>query len=133
MDSRTALPRGIAAISGCLSKWQYPLFEAIASFEQAAKYQPQFYPAWQQKARALSSLKQFSEALVAINRAIAINSKDAVLYWEKGWYLGELKRYEEAVAAYTQAIEIKPPFFCLLQPGCCLRQAGKLRKGDRGL
>jgi tetratricopeptide (TPR) repeat protein len=54
------------------------------------------------------TLKQYDQALAAFNKAISLDSSNAVYHDNQGQALYELNRYQEALAAYDQAIELAP-------------------------
>ncbi|MGK7896733.1 MAG: tetratricopeptide repeat-containing serine protease family protein [Xenococcus sp. (in: cyanobacteria)] len=84
--------------------------EALESLEQATIANPNFAPAFLAKSAVLSNLNQLESALVAINKAIALQVNNAYLYHQKGDILSNLKRYGEAKRAYNQAREKSPGY-----------------------
>ena len=64
------------------------------------------FECWANKGAALLVLGKYNESLQAYNKAIAINSNDAVAWNGKVLYLAG--KYEDALTALNRAIEIKP-------------------------
>ena len=65
---------------------------------------------WVREGEAHLDLKRYTEALIAFERAIQLNSNYALAYNNKGRVLSRLKRYEEAILAYDQAIRLDPAY-----------------------
>lgn len=82
--------------------------EAIRAFDRSLSLKPSV-AAYVGKTRALQSLSRFSEALVEINKALALaaNNKDAVLL--RGHVYASLSRLDEAIADYTTALTSADP------------------------
>ncbi|MEH2094574.1 hypothetical protein CDG77_32125 [Nostoc sp. 'Peltigera membranacea cyanobiont' 213] len=83
--------------------------QAIASYDQALKIQPDHYKTWIYRGAVLCDyLQRFEEAIASFDQALKIKPDD-----EKGWYnrsiaLNNSGRYEEALVSYDQALHIKP-------------------------
>ncbi|MEQ9000646.1 MAG: tetratricopeptide repeat protein [Coleofasciculus sp. B1-GNL1-01] len=79
------------------------------------------------------------EALEACDNAIAINSNDASIWYNRGTLLmTELQRYEDAVASFDKAVEINPNYLAAWDNrGVALGQLGQykdaLASHDRAL
>ena len=112
--------------------------EALAIFTKITELDPEFYPAWNQKALLLreignskiptgeetknnntyqdymgyftliKNIPEYSEALDAWDKAIALNPNNDEYYSHKATLLLLLQRYPEAITAISKAIEIKP-------------------------
>ena len=70
---------------------------------------------WELKGRDLASIdrkydamKAFETALIAYGKALELNPKDAVLWFEKGVILNKLGKANEALKAFNNSIEINP-------------------------
>ncbi len=85
--------------------------DAIKSYDEVIKRQPDSYFAWVSRGWALRRINKFKEALKAYDKAIEINPEHHIGWYGRGNALRELKLYDEAVAAYNKSIEIKPDFF----------------------
>ena len=81
---------------------------ASTSLQLATENQPNFEPAFRAKSEVLYYLNRLEEALVAIERAIALQPQNANLHGLRGLFLSDMKEYSEAEAAYTKAIKIVP-------------------------
>jgi tetratricopeptide (TPR) repeat protein/S1-C subfamily serine protease len=83
--------------------------EAVIALSRVTQLSPSFYPAWSWKGYILNlDLRNYSEALLAYQRAIQAQGDNFTLYLEQGDVLKKLKRYEEAIASYSKAITINP-------------------------
>ncbi len=59
---------------------------------------------------ALTSLKQYTEALTAFDKAIDIEANDAFVWANRGFVLEKMGQKQEAIASYKKAIQIDPKF-----------------------
>ena len=66
------------------------------------------FECWANKGAALLVLGKYNESLQAYNKAIAINSNDAVAWNGKGKVLYLAGKYEDALTVLNRAIKIKP-------------------------
>ncbi len=82
--------------------------EALATYEQAIRLDPNYALAYNSKGSTLVELKRYEEALAACEQAIRLDPNLARAYNTKGITLHYLKRYEEALAADEQAIRLDP-------------------------
>ncbi|MBF2006103.1 MAG: tetratricopeptide repeat protein [Chlorogloeopsis fritschii C42_A2020_084] len=82
--------------------------EAIASYDQAIKFKPDFHQAWYNRGHALKNLGRYEEAIASFDQAIKFKPDDHQAWYNRGNALGDLGRYEEAIASYDQAIKFKP-------------------------
>ncbi len=70
--------------------------------------------------------REVREALVTCDRAIAIDSRNAVAHYNRGVVLVALGRSVEAVASYDRAIAANPDYIeALLNRGNLLEQLGR--------
>jgi serine/threonine-protein kinase len=93
--------------------------EGIRLLEQATMVAPDFTLAWAYLARArhwrasdapdVLSDSLYPLALDAANRAIALDSMEALAWAAKGWVLMRTWRFDEAVAAYQKAHDLRFP------------------------
>jgi tetratricopeptide (TPR) repeat protein/S1-C subfamily serine protease len=88
--------------------------ESVNAFKQATSYKPDFAAALRQQSVVYRELNQLEQALVAIDKAIQIQSKNPNqaknpnLYNEKWVVLEGLKRYALALSAIGEAIKLSP-------------------------
>jgi tetratricopeptide (TPR) repeat protein/S1-C subfamily serine protease len=86
--------------------------EAMAAFDKVTQISPSFYPAWHWKGILLNqSLKKYSEALLAYQKAIQVQGNNFTLYIGQGDVLLNLRRYEEAINSYSKGINLNPNLF----------------------
>jgi tetratricopeptide (TPR) repeat protein/S1-C subfamily serine protease len=82
--------------------------EAIAAFEVATSFDPQFMQAWRYHAKSLYQLKRYTAALSSYQKAIELDPQNFVLHVERGDVLRTFKRYPESIASLDRAIQLKP-------------------------
>jgi tetratricopeptide (TPR) repeat protein len=59
---------------------------------------------------ALFVLKKYDEAIVAVDKAIELNSSSEIAWSNKGAILAELKRFKEAIPCFDKAVDLNPAF-----------------------
>ena len=74
----------------------------------------------------------YNEALVFINKAIAIDSKNKYFFYARGFVYDNLEKYDEATLNYSTAIELDPDYFdALYSIGICnYNMAAKIYNKD---
>ena len=82
--------------------------EALTSYEDAIRFEPDNASAHNSKGVALVELQRYEEALTAFQEAIRLNPNYAPTHNNLGSALGYLKRYTEALEAFEQAIRLDP-------------------------
>lgn len=82
--------------------------EALVSYEQAIRLDPNDSTIYYRKGFALESLERYTEALASYEQAIRLNPNNTPAYYRKGNALNELERYEEALVVYEQVIRLNP-------------------------
>ena len=97
---------GLGFVFGLLNEIE----AALAAFDKAIEFNPQYSEAWNNKGVALDKLDQTENALVAVDRAIELNPRYSAAWYNKGVMLGKLNRPEDALAAYDRAIELNPRY-----------------------
>ena len=84
--------------------------EALESFEEALRIDPQFVEAHFNRGVALYFLKRHDEALESYARALALKPGLAEAHYNRGLALFDLQRFDEALAAYEQALAVRPAY-----------------------
>jgi tetratricopeptide (TPR) repeat protein len=84
--------------------------EAIALYDKALAFEPNYADAWTHRGFSQSRLGQYSDALASYDKAIAINpnSTDEELWSQRAAALSHLGRYTEAIASYDKVTAINP-------------------------
>ena len=90
--------------------------QAIEYLKQATQFDPDVASYWYLLSSAYGAIKDDGVGLVtsldrqifALEKAIAADSQDFVLYMELGVLMRSLQRYEEAIAAFDNAIRLNP-------------------------
>ncbi|MGH7740376.1 MAG: tetratricopeptide repeat protein [bacterium] len=92
---------------GSLRLQQGRVEEALGEFDRVIEIQPDFGPAYGNRALALEKLGRLEEALKAYDRALSFKP-EAWLYFNRGNSLRDLGRLEEAVESYALASRLDP-------------------------
>jgi len=82
--------------------------EAVTSYRQAIKLNPNFCWSYYKLGQALTQLQKWDEAVNAYRQAIKLNPDFPWSYHNLGNALIKLEKWSEAVIAYRQTIKIKP-------------------------
>ncbi|MEH2192778.1 MAG: tetratricopeptide repeat protein [Nostoc sp.] len=83
---------------------------AIASYDQALKFQPDDHVAWNNRGNALGDLGRYEEAIASYDQALNFKPDYHQAWYNRGYALGKLVRNEEAIASYDQALNFKPDY-----------------------
>lgn len=76
--------------------------------KELQKIKPNWSYSWLGEAVTLSFMNREEEGLVAIHKALKIDSNNGNLWTNEGFLLMRLKRYQEAKRAFEKALEIEP-------------------------
>ena len=82
--------------------------EALASYDQALKLQPDYLEAWHNRGNVLLNLGRYEEALASYDQALKIQPDAHEAWHNRGNALLNLGKYEEALASFDQALKIQP-------------------------
>ncbi len=81
---------------------------------------------WVEYGNSLFEVGDYSGAITAFDRAIAIDPDYANAWNNKGYALNKLGRYEEAITAFDRAVSIDPDYaFAWNRKGCALYELGR--------
>jgi tetratricopeptide (TPR) repeat protein len=83
------------------------MMSAIASYDQAVKFKPDYHVVWNNRGNALRDLGRFEEAVASYDQAVKFKPDYHVVWNNRGNVLRDLGRFEEAVASYDEAVKIK--------------------------
>jgi len=83
---------------------------AIASFDKAIEFKPDYHQAWFNRGFALKKLGQFEQAIASYDKALQIQPDDHQTWKNRGNALKKLGQFEQAIASYDKALEIKPNY-----------------------
>ncbi|WP_427159852.1 TIGR03032 family protein [Aliinostoc sp. HNIBRCY26] len=84
------------------------LQEAVASFIEAIRLQPDYIAAYNQLGNALQGLGQIEQAIAAYQQLLSLNPNVAQAHCNLGAIWQMQGKKEEAIAAYQRAIQLKP-------------------------
>ncbi|BAY12081.1 CHAT domain-containing protein [Calothrix sp. NIES-2098] len=84
---------------------------AIASYDNALKFKPDFYEAWISRGVALDNLGQFESAIASYDNALKFKPDYHEAWYNRGVALGNLGQFESAIASYDNALKFKPDFY----------------------
>jgi tetratricopeptide (TPR) repeat protein len=82
--------------------------DALQSFEEAVKLDPNYAKSWYDIGIILGSKGRYVDAIKAYENAIRIDPYNAKSWWGKGAALGILGQYDEAVKALDESIRLNP-------------------------
>jgi tetratricopeptide (TPR) repeat protein len=82
--------------------------EAIASYDQALKFKPDYHKAWNNRGVALADLGRIEEAIASYNQALKFKPDFHEAWYGRGIALGKLGKMKEAITSYDKALKIKP-------------------------
>ncbi|MEH2223977.1 tetratricopeptide repeat protein [Nostoc sp.] len=83
--------------------------QAITSYDQALKIQPDHYKTWIYRGAVLCDyLQRYEEAIASFDQALKFKPDDDKAWYNRSIALENSGRYEEALASYDQALQIKP-------------------------
>ncbi|SRR6266487_1233250 len=85
---------------------RYP--EALSTFNEAIRLNPQEALAYNGKGNALQYLRQYQEAVSAFDEAIRLDPQDSSLHFNKGNLLYDRGQYKESVQEYDIALRLNP-------------------------
>lgn len=84
--------------------------EALACYEETARLNPGFVPAWFGLAASLAALDRHQDALAAYDRIIAQTPTLADAYLSRGNIRRTLGRDDDAAADYERAVSLRPDY-----------------------
>jgi len=82
--------------------------EAIASYDNATRIDPEYATAWYNRGSALLNLARYEDAVASYDNATRIDPGYANAWINRGVALGRLARYEDAIASYDKGLKISP-------------------------
>ncbi|MEH2118375.1 tetratricopeptide repeat protein [Nostoc sp.] len=83
---------------------------AIASYDQALKFQPDYHDAWNNRGNALYNLGRNEEAITSYDQALKFQPDYHLAWFNLGIVLNNLGCFEEAIASYDQALKFQPDY-----------------------
>lgn len=100
--------------------------EALVWFDRARLLQPNYWQAQAHAGTVLLNQGRYSEALAALDAAVARGFVNAATHYHRGVVLRALGRRDEAIAALDQALRIEPGYpEALRVGGLILSEAGR--------
>lgn len=82
--------------------------KALEQYTKDTEKKPNSDVAFANKGAALRMLDRYPEAIVALNKAIALNPRYVWAYKERGAVYSDQRNYEPAITDYDKAIELDP-------------------------
>ncbi|WP_375492208.1 tetratricopeptide repeat protein, partial [uncultured Nostoc sp.] len=80
--------------------------EAIASYDQALKFKPDYHEAWNNRGNALRKLGRFEEAIASYDQALEIKPDYPSAFYNKACYYALQGNIEKALENLQQAINL---------------------------
>jgi tetratricopeptide (TPR) repeat protein len=87
-----------------MGRWK----EAVASYDQAIKYMPENYEAWDNRGYALVLLGRYKEAMADFDKALEINPNHVNGIYNKGYCYARQGKVTLAVNFIEEAIKLNP-------------------------
>ena len=78
--------------------------KAIAYYDKAIEFKPDFHEAWYNRGVALNKLERYTEAIASYDKVIEIKPDDHEAWYKRGQALYKLKQYSDAIAILLKAI-----------------------------
>jgi tetratricopeptide (TPR) repeat protein len=107
-DNRNRILLELWTLKGCIQIKLHNYPEALDSFSEALKLNPNKSTVWSNKGYALAKLGQYDEALNCIDRSLDLYPENDFALNSKGYILAESGKPEESLQYYQKAIEIAP-------------------------
>ncbi|MEH2240748.1 tetratricopeptide repeat protein [Nostoc sp.] len=85
--------------------------QAIASYDQALKIQPDLHQAWNSRGFVLLDLGRYEEAITSSDQALKFKADYYQAWHTKGFALLKLGRYQEALVSLDKTLKFKPDFY----------------------
>ena len=82
--------------------------EAVAEFDSAIEFAPEYVDAWQGKADAYLSLEKYEQAYQAYDQTARLDPKRTDAGFGMALCLENMDNYEEAIAVYDKVLERRP-------------------------
>jgi tetratricopeptide (TPR) repeat protein len=89
---------------------QQEFSQALHSYEEALRIDPNSFYAWVGKGTALYHQANFRRALEAYQKATEIDPNNAVVWVSAGMVLQRLQRYQQAIVHFERALAIEPEY-----------------------
>jgi tetratricopeptide (TPR) repeat protein len=114
---------------GIVLKEQGKLEEAIAAYNKALAFKPDYAEAYSNMGIVLQDQGKLEEAIAAYNKALAFKPDYAEAYSNMGNVLKDQGKLEEAIEAYNKALAIKPDYAeAYSNMGIAFQEQGKLEE-----
>ena len=81
---------------------------AIADFDEAARLDPTYAPAYRSRALAYYGKHDYARAAADLSRAIELEPDNALSFYARGLARYSLRDFDRAIADYSEAIRIDP-------------------------
>ncbi|MHC5757298.1 tetratricopeptide repeat protein [Nostoc sp.] len=108
--------------------------KAIASYDQALKFKPDYHQAWYNRGNALRNLGRTEEAIASYDQALKFKPDYHQAWYNRGNALDDLGRTEEAIASYDQALKFKPDYHqAWYNKACCYAVQGNIEQALENL
>jgi len=98
--------RDESSIKAAFAMAQGKYDEAIKSYEECIRLNPNYASAWYDKGLALKDQGNYTEALEYFEKTLELDPKNAMAYYAKGVALKSLGRTDEANAALAKSAEL---------------------------
>ncbi len=87
------------------------LAEAIASWDEALKIDPNLDSVWHNRGAAFGQLNKFEEAVACFDEALKIKADAQETLQDKAFCLYQLEQWEQSVATWDQLLQLSPDHY----------------------
>ncbi|HEX8527545.1 tetratricopeptide repeat-containing sulfotransferase family protein [Allosphingosinicella sp.] len=119
-------PRDLQRMHADILKAQGRLSEAVGAYELLVQEQPEDFESWNNLGNARHQAGHLDGALVALERARALNPRSALIHTNLGRLLSSLDRSEDSCMCFQEAVRLAPR-----DPKALLEFGNALRQLDR--
>ena len=84
--------------------------KAIACYDKALEFKPDYHAAWKNRGNALGNLGRLENEIASYDKALEFKPDYHEAWYNRGVALGDLGRIEDAIASYDKALKFKPDF-----------------------
>ena len=107
-------PQAVCYYSGSILSAFRRYKKALASYEKAIQFKPDYCEAWQSRGWLLRHLQRYDEAIASFDKAIEIKPNSYEAWYGKGyaitWGFNRMQS-EQALTSFDKAIEFNPDYY----------------------
>ena len=105
------------------------LQKAKVEFEQAKKWNPKYYEAWNNLGTVYYSLKNYKKAIKNYKKAVALNATSAITYHNLGAAYFAVSKYDEGFQSFQEAFRLDPAILDKLSSSGTIIRTADINQG----